>query len=457
LALAGLIFGGLVAIQPWMGVALAGAAIVVGLFFWNPAAGLAVLIASRSSLDAFQDATRMQRAFLFNPASALGILLIAMGVILLGVRLRNRQPIEWGGPPGLAWGGWIAISLLGVPVAFVQLGVPGFASAVREFIRLMSTFALYFLVVNLGRDRSSRNLMIAAILLGLVPPALASAGQLITRDYTHSVDGVMRVYGTFVHPGQFGLYLATIIMICLGLWQDSWGGKVGRLWLGSAMLTGSILTVLTATRAAWGILLAALFVRACMLPRRKRIIAISIAFVFSAAVAPFVAWRFQDLLEGGDPSAERTNSFLWRLLNFYQLLQIFRESPIVGYGLRTTGMVNPTRTETAEGYERGFAAHSELIRVLVEQGILGLIAYIVMAVLLISSVRRMIPRGSGSATQPEVARALFALLISAFMLAPLGAELLGGTALMYVILTVVGVLHAGRTDRAILPDAGKRP
>lgn len=442
-----MVFGGLVAIQPWMGVVLAGAGIVVGLFFWNPAAGLSVLIASRSSLDAFQDATRMQRAFLFNPASALGILLIAMGAVLIGVRLRNRQPIEWGGRPGLAWGGWIAVSLLGVPVALVQLGGPGFASALREYIRLMSTFALYFLVVNLARDRSSRNLMIAAVLLGLVPPALASVGQLVTRDYTHSVDGVMRVYGTFVHPGQFGLYLATIIMICLGLWQEWWGGKAGRLWLGSALLVSSVLTILTATRAAWGILLMALFVRACMLPRRKRIIALSVASVFCAAAAPFVAWRFQDLLEGGDPSAGRTNSFLWRLLNFYQLLHIFVQSPIVGYGLRTTGMVNPTRTETSEGYERGFAAHSELIRVLVEQGILGLVAYIAMAVLLISSVKRMIPRGRDSGSErPEVARSLFALLTAAFVLAPLGAELLGGTALMYVILTMMGVLHTGWAD-----------
>ena len=164
----------------------------------------------------------------------------------------------------------------------------------------------------------------------------------------------------------------------------------------------------------------------------------------SAALAPFVAWRFRDLIEGRDSSAEMTNSFIWRLLNFRQLFQVFMESPFVGYGLRTTGMINPVTTDTAEGYERGFAAHSELIRVLVEQGILGLIAYITMAVLLISSLKRMIPRGNSPFVEhPSVARSFFALLLSAFVLAPLGAELLGGTALMYVILTVIGVLYAG--------------
>ena len=169
-------------------------------------------------------------------------------------------------------------------------------------------------------------------------------------------------------------------------------------------------------------------------------------FVVSLALAPVVAWRFQDLLEGGDASAGRTNSFVWRLFNFQQLLGVFLQSPIVGYGLRSAGDVNPVRTESVEGYERGFGAHSELIRVLVEQGVLGLLAYVAMVVILLSAIKGMcfgLPGGK-RAELPEVGRSLYSFLLAAFVLAPIGADLLSGTAFLYVIVTIIGVLYMGR-------------
>lgn len=443
--------GGLAAVQPLLGLSVVAAGVVAGIFLWNPVAGLAALISSRSSLDLFQDATHEQRAFLFNPASFLGILLIGLALILLALRTRNRRPIEWGGRVSLAWGGWIVFSALGVLIALLQLGRPGFNAAVREYIRLASIFAVYFLVINLAKSKRSRQFMISGLLLGLILPTVASVWQFVSKDTTHSVDGVIRIYGTFVHPGSFGVYLTALTMLCLGLWQDSWGGKVGRFWVGFALVISVVLTVFTATRAAWGILLAALLVRASMLPRRKRLVTLGAVFVASIALAPFVAWRFQDLLQGGDPSAERTNSFLWRLLNFQQLLRVFAQSPIVGHGLRATGFVNPITTSTAEGYERGFAAHSELIRVLVEQGILGLIAYIFMAVLLVSSIKQMsFSRPDDTRVElPGVGRSLYSLLAAAFVLAPIGAELLGGTAFLYVIFTTLGVLYSCRIQPSL--------
>ena len=299
--------------------------------------------------------------------------------------------------------------------------------------------------------------MIAAILLGLIAPTVASIEQLITHDYTHGIDGMVRIYGTFVHPGQFGLYSVAIAMLCLGLWEDAWCGKAGRIWVGGVFAVSLTLTILTATRAAWGILLAALFVRACMLPRRQRIITLTIMLLASAALAPFVAWRIQDLIEGREGSPDMTNSFIWRLLNFRMLLGVFAESPVVGHGLRATGIVNPVRTETSEGYERGFAAHSELIRVLVEQGILGIVVYVAMAILLVSSIRQLtFGRGREDALGHHgLGRSVWAFLATSFVLAPLGAELLSGTVLMYVILTVIGVLYASRAYQSPGPTPAR--
>jgi hypothetical protein len=73
-----------------------------------------------------------------------------------------------------------------------------------------------------------------------------------------------------------------------------------------------------------------------------------------------------------------------------------------------------------------------------------------MVVLLLSAIKRMsFARPGGSRIElAEVGRSLYSFLLAAFVLAPIGADLLGGTAFLYVIFTTMGVLYAGvRTSR----------
>ena len=68
-----------------------------------------------------------------------------------------------------------------------------------------------------------------------------------------------------------------------------------------------------------------------------------------------------------------TESFTWRVLNWYYLVSVWEERPYCGYGLQTTVLVNPMKTGTGSGY----VAHGDIIAYLVETGVVGLFFYVV--------------------------------------------------------------------------------
>ena len=66
-----------------------------------------------------------------------------------------------------------------------------------------------------------------------------------------------------------------------------------------------------------------------------------------------------------------TESFTWRILNWYYLMSVWEKRPYCGYGLQTTVLVNPMKTGTGSGY----IAHGDIIAYLVETGVVGLFLY----------------------------------------------------------------------------------
>ncbi|MCA9729939.1 MAG: hypothetical protein KC729_19805, partial [Candidatus Eisenbacteria bacterium] len=96
-----------------------------------------------------------------------------------------------------------------------------------------------------------------------------------------------------------------------------------------------------------------------------------------------------------------------------------------------------------EGHDRGFAAHNEVVRVLVEQGALGLIAYIAVAYLLLSTTKSYCRRtDSPDKLQfPGLARATYCVLWAFFLACAVGSEIIAATSVLYVLLTIFAILH----------------
>jgi O-antigen ligase len=444
----GIAVGAIAGILPVAILPLAGLFLVSVLYLLYPAAALGLLLAARSSLDYFLNTSILPAPFAVNPASALGMVLIFLAALTIFLRSRAGRPVEWGGSPAALWGGWIAFCAFDVIVGALLHGAPVAAAGARELIRLASLLAVYLLVVNLVRRPGQTHLLVWALLAGMLIPAAVGLHELITGNATHNVYGIKRIAGTFGHPNSLGRYLGTIAILAIGFWGDVRRNGTRLVLLLAAALAGFLL-LFTYSRSALGILILALIWWSFTGSLRRKVFT-ALGLVAAALVAlPSIAWRFQDLF-APETGGTTENSFYWRLLNFRGLLETFLKSPIVGHGLRAAGFVNPERLLSQEGFDVGFASHNELVRVLVEQGALGALVYAIFAIWFLRVLWRLAraQRPSERGGLPALGNAVFAYTASSFLLCSIGSELFSQTVVLYLIVTVTGLLYMGRSRGA---------
>lgn len=215
------------------------------------------------------------------------------------------------------------------------------------------------------------------------------------------IDNFLRVYGTFNNPNTFGAYLlfATIIIFYL---QRVLLIKVNR----SFYVFSIVAVILTASRSSMLALGAFIFVAALTTDAKTVIksfsinIAISIAIVFgintisvhystiistinsktkvkvSSNLQNSAVDRFIELSNPAIISKSKTDG---RVFSIMKGIEIFKESPILGTGFGTYGdaaslIITPKQYEKYEISE-GFYADNEYIKVLVETGAVGALAY----------------------------------------------------------------------------------
>ena len=440
---------------PVFGAVLGG---VVATFFLVvfPPVGIAILVAARSSLDYFQEVSVVPGPTVINPASALGLGLVLLAFVVLVLKLRARSPIDWGGRIGGLWALWLGASAFALVVGVLRFGGGVAVDGIKEWVRLSSVYALFLLIANLTRGfRFGSRWLVWGCFAGLIVPCLFGAYQVMTGSATHNVQGVRRIIGTFGHPNPFGVYLAGLSFLGLGYLFDLRSRPIQRLVL--LVLVGGAFTMLlfTYSRSALGIILGALLIWATWGSMKRRVLVLGGIALATALLLPTIAWRFEDLfVDIGRESVsgeDVSNSFAWRLLNYQRLLGTFRESPLIGHGLTTIAEVNPTQSRTTEGFATGYAAHNEIVRVLVEQGVLGLIVWIVVAFGIWKAIGELAERQSEWGV-PRTGEALRALFLTLVILSGVGMGFLNQTVLLYVIFTILGALRVG--SRPSVPVAG---
>jgi len=440
--------GILAAVAPQWFLPVLGVALAASLLLVQPIAALGMLVASRSSLDRFAYESFDVPAFLVNPAASLGLGILALALVLLVLRARGGVPIDWGGQPSFLWAGWLAVCGFGILIGYLQHGAAGASLGIREWLRLATFLALYLLTVNLADLAWKRRFLVTMILVGLAVPAVVGFYQLLTGDTYHDIYGIRRISGTFVHPNPFGLYLATMTTVLLGLLRDVQGIRQ-RLLVIAVLGLAVTLLVFTYSRSALAVLLAAVLGLALTGSAKQRLLVLTGLALAAIPTAPLLAWRFMDLFTASAMTPE-TNSLAWRLLNYRRLLDAFAESPLVGHGLKTISLANPTKSVSLEGHTIGFASHNELLRVLVEQGLVGLVAYVVLVVGMLRVLRtfRDAQPPAAEGGLPGTANAVFCLVAVLFLLSALGTEFFSHTVVLYVLFTLLGVFHAGRRAEA---------
>jgi len=323
-----------------------------------------LLLISRSSLDIFTNIGVYITSMNFNIPSLISILIILGGsfyLILKGNICVNRI--------SRVFGIWLLVLIPFVFISIANFGMNGLV-AFREWIRLFTIFMIFILSINLANKNSNKSLSL--LFLSLPIPLIVAVYQLINHRGLVS-KGIHRIYGTFAHPNSLALYL--VLFIGLTYWKFKSSQKKFWLFLLLVQLFCLIFTFNIGGYIMFGIL------SICLLLKEKPNQKIIIFFVFFF----FVLLLFNNSqfkvkytriksinITRTIKEKEVVDSFSWRIVNWDNLLTLWRKKPFLGYGLQTTSFINPWKTP--EGI--GFAPHNDFIRYLVETGIIGLFFYI---------------------------------------------------------------------------------
>jgi O-antigen ligase len=305
-----------------------------------------VLLAARASLDLLSDVAIVGG---LNGAALLTGMTIVVGIDHVARRRVGVLDLPLAKPMLTL----LAVSGLTVVVA------PDPALAVEHWLRWLSIVLLFFIVVDEVQDARERGKFLGALILSALIPVLVGLYQLATGEGNQNTQDFNRIFGTFVHPSPFGVYMLTLLpvagVICLHS-KPGWS-KLGLAVLAIAM---AVCAVFTFTRIVWlGAVVIVLVLGSGK--TRASLFVIPILLVLVFLLLPSVQERFQ----GATETTGYDSTGAWRIRHWDdQLAQTSLSTLPLGSGL---GAVE---------YVLGQPAHNDYLRIWVEMGVVGSVAYL---------------------------------------------------------------------------------
>ncbi|MCI0329537.1 MAG: O-antigen ligase family protein [candidate division Zixibacteria bacterium] len=386
----------------------------------------------RSALDAFTNTGLPLGPLNLNPAGLLGLLLI----FFTGIHgFNNKEILRFPVAKG-----FLLFLLFSTPAlfsAFWNFGAEG-AVAVKEFIRLASLFCLLVSLLAFFKTPKETKKLFYVSLASLVVPLGVGFYQVLTgTGDTFSTAGQNRIFGTLFHPNTFALYLSVFLAVALA-WHKVAPTFRKKVLLG-ILLAAQFLTFSLSGLAAT----AAVFGMHFWAHKNFKILLLgTVLFTIPLALSANWKTRFEQVagmkLTEEIQTGEISNSFSWRVLHWYVLLQYAKEHPVTGWGLLTTEKITPWKTPEGQGY----AAHNDFVRLFLESGLVGLTGYFIF---LFHTGRWIFRRKEEAGPKAEgrlapVLKAVFAVLI---LLSAGAAEPLVHTPFVYYFLTFIALAKAG--------------
>lgn len=325
------------------------------------------LVVVRSTLDIFTNVGVYVGPIYFNIPSILSILVGGIGISY--ILFRGKININGLGKIFALW----ILSLL--PFVFISIYNFGYASeyAVKEYIRLLTLFLVFLLSYNFTSEDNIEKIL-NCLFISLIIPSILAIYQLITK--TGLIDhGVHRVYGTLAHPNTFAYF----INLFIGLTYWKLKSEKFKIWFILLLLLEILLLITTFSFGGYiFFFIITLFMLFNLYKKQKGVIIFLMALFLIVLISTpqfQMRWDRIKMINIGRTitNKEIVDSFTWRIVNWSNLLILWQNKPLTGYGLHTTSIINPWKTNEKIGY----APHSDYIRYLVETGLLGFISYIV--------------------------------------------------------------------------------
>ena len=241
--------------------------------------------------------------------------------------------------------------------------------SVAGLMKLLSLLALFLLSYNIPKSLEECLKIIRAILVSAVIPLSYGMYQVITHQgavYGGRLLDLVRVNSTLGIAHGFAYYSGIIILVSiLGLFYSR--GQKDNIFNFFIIIVAMVCILFTYTRAIWiSTLLTLCYI--IIYERKVRKWFILSCIVLALSFYDEALKRFDDLT---NPPKYGTNSLVDRLEIYKGLLfNAFPKQPFLGFGVGVSQKVSEQYAHHKN------VPHNDYIRVLVETGILGLIAYL---------------------------------------------------------------------------------
>jgi O-antigen ligase len=298
------------------------------------------------------------------------VLLSSLLVWVLLIRLALKGRSIGSSPVEKAYLVYLAFTLVSVILSISP------AQSVKRWGRDLEYLILFTLLTHEALSTRHRDLLLKAIVWSSVLPCLAGylglylgiPALLGNEAPIGGGESVPRISGTAAHPVTLSLYLAVVGTLTLALLLD---GSLMRLRLLIPLFIFQLVSLyFTYGRTGWAVFVICAIAYFWFTGRRK-VLLLALPFV---AVA---LWKFvPSFFERWDPVLASTdeNSLLWRIGLWIHAFGVFLARPIFGSG--------PGTFLEHVAYLKGYTSHQTWIGRLVESGILGTLALLVLLLVL---------------------------------------------------------------------------
>jgi putative inorganic carbon (HCO3(-)) transporter len=388
------------------------AALWLGRFEWF----LLVVLATRTVMD-------VAKASGDSPimASAVAALLVLGAIFWLGAQ--SRAGVLAHPSPVTFWG----VALLAIMSGSALLADDPVRSLL-QVARLAAAVAVLAVVEQMAiRPAARRRLLTAFLLSALVPLAVAFFQQ-ATGNFPKLSNDLGRVTGTFLHPNALGFYLVLVLLLAMSVHRHTQGRL--RALATVVVAAGSVGLLLTYSRGSWVAFVVGVVVVG-LLQSRKLLLLLPAGLALIPVVAPSVLQRLADLQREETLSGTPGNSFLWRVDHWGELLRHTTGHELLGLGPGEADFLG----------DEVLPPHNDFVRMFVETGLAGLVAYVALLIAVAVLLRRALrhPRVTGLGRGLVVAAAA---ATAAFVVNSIGGNLISQLAILLYFFTLLGLASA---------------
>jgi len=316
---------------------------------------------------------------------------------------------------------WLLVlfSFAGFLLLSAQYGAPRFGALITygEALRLISALAVVLIVMNVSGRYTAAQLARFMQVVGFIP-AVVAIYQGATGTGTH-IDGLGRAAGTLAQSNPAAALFAICILGSFALLMD----RAPRRALNVALFV-VFLAALGATGTISGSVSALVMVLVYMVTlRHARLERVILVLVGVGLVAYLAATS--------SVGQSRLSEF-WRFEAWAKVLDAWHQHPIFGNGVGAT---------RAGVILVGNIPHNEYVRILAENGVVGLAFVLIVAIVFAVRIRRAI------STSPDFAPSLaLALLAGTFVNAIAANTFLYSTSTYLTLFVLAGCWRIARTE-----------